>query len=299
MMQWNIDDIPVFLAVVEQNGITAAARALDMPKSTVSKTLSRLEQALNLRLIDRNSRNLRVTSEGDTFYRQALLIMEQARETDATMAGLSAVPSGQLCVALPPAFCQEIVAPNLAAFHRDYPEVSLDLIVTSHSIDLLRDQVDVAVMVGPQEDSGLIAKTLLAGHLVWVTSPTYLTSHPLGDGPEELLEHIHICEKRYGLRRMPMHVRGKVTHLDLARGITHVNDPLSVRRAVLNGAGVSLMPAHYCRAELSDGSLVEVCRHITVDLSASKLTVVYPSRRLMSPKTRAFLTFLDQVAGRR
>ncbi|MFZ2101669.1 MAG: LysR family transcriptional regulator [Oricola sp.] len=298
-MHWNIDDVPVFVAVVEQNGVTAAARALKMPKSTVSKALARLEEALGLRLIDRNSRNLRVTGEGETFYRQALMIMEQVRETDAAMAGLSAVPSGRLSAALPPAFCQEIVAPNLALFRRDYPEIELELIVTGHGVDILRDQVDVAVVVGPQGDSELISKTLFSGRLLWVASPDYLAGNTLGDSPEDLLAHIQICEKRYGLARLPVRVDGEAVHLDLARRVAHVNDPLSVRRAVLGGAGVSLLPELYCRRHLREGSLAEVAGHVSLDLSASVLSVVYPSRRLVSPKTRAFLEFLDRVvAGR-
>lgn len=297
-MKWNIDDVPAFLAVVEHNGFTAAARALDMPKSTVSKSVSRLEDAIGLRLLDRNSRNLRITSEGETFRRQALLIMEQVREADAAMAGLSAVPSGRLVAALPPAFCQEMVSPNLPAFRRDYPEVVLDLIVTTHAIDVLREEVDIAVVVGPQDDSDLISRTLFSGRLVWVARPDYLETNRLGEGPEALLEHVHLCEKRYGLRRMPVRVHGHLTHIDLTLGITHVNDPLSVRRAVLNGAGVSLLPELYCRQHLREGSLVEVSKHISFDLSASVLSVVYPSRRLMSPKTRVFLEFLERVCRR-
>lgn len=298
-MKWTIDDVPVFVAVVEQNGFTAAARALDMPKSTVSKAVSRLEEALGLRLLDRNSRNLRITSEGETFYRQALLIMEQVRGADAAMAGLNAEPSGRLVAALPPAFCQEMVSPSLADFRRRYPNVELELIVATHGVDILRDQIDIAVVVGPQNDSELISKTLFSGRLVWVASPDYLRDNPLGDTPDELLGHIQLCEKRYGLQRMPVHVHDTAMHIDLVRGISHINDPLSVRRAVLNGAGVSLMPELYCRQQLREGSLVEVCEHISCDRAASILSVVYPSRRLMSPKTRVFLEFLDQVVARR
>ena len=294
-MKWNIDDVPVFVAVIDQNGFTAAARALDMPKSTVSKAVSRLEEALGLRLLDRNSRNLRITAEGETFYRQALLIMEQVRETDAAMAGLNAVPSGKLVVALPPAFCQEIVSPNLAAFHREHPRVDLDLIVTTHGTDILRDQIDIAVVVGPLEDSDLISRTLFSGRLIWVASPDYLMTCTLGDSPDDLPKHVRLCETRYGMRRVPVRLEGQVAHLDFTRGITHVNDPLSVRRAVVGGAGISLLPELYCRQQLRDGSLVEVYEHISLDLSASKLSVVYPSRRLMSPRTRVFLEFLDRI----
>lgn len=294
-MKWNIDDVPVFIAVVDQNGFTAAARALDMPKSTVSKAVSRLEEGLGLRLLDRNSRSLRITAEGETFYRQALLIMEQVRETDAAMAGLNAVPSGKLVVVVPPAFCQEVISPNLASFHREHPQVDLELVITSHGTDILRDQIDIAVVVGPQEDSDLISRTLFAGRLIWVASPDYLKTRTLGDSPDDLLKHIRICETRYGLRRVPFRLDGQIDHFDFMRGITHVNDPLSVRRAVVCDAGVSLLPELYCRQQLRDGSLVEVYKHISLDLSASKLSVVYPSRRLMSPKTRVFLEFLDRV----
>ncbi|GAB4361031.1 MAG: LysR substrate-binding domain-containing protein [Oricola sp.] len=298
-MRWNINDVPVFVAVVEQKGVTAAAQALSMPKSTVSKALARLEEALGLRLVDRNSRSLRVTAEGETFYRQALLIMEQVREADAAMAGLSAVPSGRVVAALPPAFCQEMVAPNLPAFRRDYPEIELELIVTTHGIDLRRDQVDVAVVVGPQEDSELISRSLYSGPLLWVTSPSYLRDNPLGRTPEQLLRHVQLCEKRYGTSRMPVQVDGQAGFVDLTHGITHVNDPLTVRRAVLGGAGVSPLPELYCRQQLREGSLVAVAGHIAFDLSASALSVVYPGRRLISPRIRAFLAFLDQVvAGR-
>jgi len=298
-MRWTIDDVPVFVAVVDQKGVTAAADALGMPKSTVSKALSRLEEALGLRLIERNSRNLRITSEGETFYRQAVLIMEQVRETDAAMAGLSAVPSGRLVAALPPALCQELVAPNLASFRTRYPAVELDLIVTSHGVDLLRDQVDIAVVVGPQADSDLISRTLYSGPLIWVANPDYLVANSLGNDTDGLLPHIQICEKRYGLARLSVRVDGEAAHMDLARGVTHVNDPISVRAAVLGGSGVTLLPELYCRRQLRRGELTRVAEHITLDLSASVLSVVYPGRRLMSPKTRAFLDFLDEVVARR
>lgn len=296
-MKWNIDDIPIFVKVVELTGFTAAADALGMPKSTVSKAVNRLEDALGLRLLNRNSRNVRVTSEGETFYRQAMLIMEQVREADAVVEGLSATPAGRLVVALPPAFCQEIVSPALATFRRRYPNVDLEIIATTHGADILRDQLDIAVVVGPLNDSELISRSLYSGRLVWVTSPGFLRDNAPGDSPEDLVGNIQICEKRYGLRRMLVRIEGAPAHLDLTRGVTHVNDPLSVRAAVLAGAGISLLPELYCRQHMLQGELVEVYEHISFDLSSSVLSVVYPSRRLLSPTTRAFLEFLDEVCS--
>lgn len=294
-LDWNVDDVPIFVAVVDNNGITAAARALGMPKSTVSTAISRLEQGLGLRLLDRNSRKLRVTGEGETFYRQSQLIMDQVRETSATMAGMTAEPRGRVTVALPPAFCQEIIAPRLADLRQAYPKLVVDFIVTPHGVPLLRDQVDLAVAVGPLDDSELISRNLLSGPLIWVASPAYAAAHRIGPSVEDLRSHIQVCESRYGLDRMPVHVSGQAGQIDLYRGIARVNNPLVVRSAVLGGAGVAPLPLHYCRAQLAEGSLVELCQHISFDVSASVLSVVYPGRRLLSPRVRAFLDFITEA----
>lgn len=294
-MKWQLDDLPVFLAVVDQGGVSAAARALGLPKSSVSVALTRLEQSLQLRLLDRSTRSLRVTSEGEVFYRQALLIMEQAREVDACMAGLGAAPSGKLTVALPPAFCHELLAPNVAMFRQRYPGVQLELVVTSHGAEMVRERADLAVVVGPLQDSELVSRPLLSGALVWVASPAWLAQHTLGATLPEISAQVQVCETRYGLRRLPVHVDEVPGQLDLASGITHVNDPLVVRRVVLGGAGVSVLPRHYCSQQLADGSLIEVLQHIRFDLVASRLTAVYPGRKLLSPRVRAFLEFLTEL----
>ncbi|GAB4260223.1 MAG: LysR family transcriptional regulator [Pararhodobacter sp.] len=296
-MKWKIDDVPIFVAVVEKNGISAAATALGMPKSTVSTAISRLEHGLGLRLIERDSRNIRVTGEGEAFYRRCLRIVEQVREADAAMAGHTAVPAGLLKVALPPAFCQEILAPRLARFRALFPGVDLDLYITTHGIEMIRDQVDVAIVVGPLEDSELIARPLITGPLIWVSSPDYAPRVRDALGARDICQHVQICERRYGVSRLPVHIDGKAAHLDLSRGLTHVNDPLVVRRAVMSGAGISLLPRHYCREQLSDGSLIAVCTHVTFDLSASRLTAIYPSRQFMPPRVRVFLEFLQEICA--
>ncbi|WP_010138240.1 substrate binding domain-containing protein, partial [Oceanicola sp. S124] len=204
-------------------------------------------------------------------------------------------PSGRLAIALPPAFCQEILAPNLATFRKMHPEVELELVITGRGVDLVREQIDAAIVVGPQEDSELISKALVAGPLLWVASPAYLAEAGLGPRFSPLTPHVQLIEKRYGLRRMPVQVDGFSAWLDLATGITQVNDPLVVRRAVLNGAGISPLPQFYCQDHIDRGELVQVCDNVVFDPDISRLAVVYPSRRLMSPKVRAFLEFLNTV----
>lgn len=296
-MKWNLDDLPVFVAVVGQDGISAAARELGMPKSTVSGALARLERALGLRLIDRTSRSLRVTAEGEAFYRQALLILEQAQEADDLMAGLRSAPAGRVSVALPPAFTLEVVAPRLPEFRARYPGLEIDIVVTSQGSDLVRDRVDLAVVVGPLEDSELVSRTLIEGDLAWVASPRWLADHRPGDTLDDIRAQVQVCETRYALRRMPVEVRGEALHIDLARGITQVNDPLVVRRVLMAGGGLSILPRQYCIEPLATGQLVEVLEHVRLGRAGARLTAIYPGRRLLSPRVRALLDFLVEICA--
>lgn len=296
-MKWNLDDLPVYVAVIRQDGISAAARELGMPKSTVSAALTRLERSLGLRLIDRSSRSLRVTAEGEAFHRQALLILEQAQEADDLMAGLGSAPAGRVSVALPPAFCLELLAPRLPEFRARHPGLDLDIVVTSQGAALVRDRVDLAVVVGPLEDSELVSRTLIEGDLIWVASPRWLAEHRPGDTLEAVRAQIQICETRYALRRLPVEAHGEPGHLDLSRGVARVNDPLAVRRVVMAGGGLSMLPHQYCAEPLADGRLVRVLPHIRLDRTSARLTAIYPNRRLLSPRVRALLDFLVEACA--
>lgn len=294
-MKWNLDDIPVFLAIIERGGISAAAQTLSMPKSTVSTTLTRLEQDLGLRLIDRSSRSLRITAEGEVFYRQAQQIMEQALATDTLMADLGVVAKGRLRVALPPAFSEEFVAPRLLYFRQQHPEIDLEIMVTSQGAALIRDQVDIAVVVGELEDSELISLPLIRGQLIWVSSPAWLAQNSLPETLDELCTQVQICETRYAQRRLPVYVQQDVHYLDLAHGVMRINHPLVVRSMLMSGGGISMLPHHYCVKPLAEGQLIQVLPHIRLELASSQLTAIYPSRRLMSPRIRVFLEFLTAI----
>lgn len=294
-MNWSLNDIPTFVAVVEQSGITSAAKRLKLAKSTVSQSITRLESALGVRLFERNSRAIKVTNEGQAFYDKAQLIMEQVREAESIMRGLTENPTGRLSVAAPPAFTQEYLAPQIHKFKRDYPDVDLELSSTVNRVDLFSDGVDIAIVVGVQSDSDLIVKTLWAGRLIWIASPDYATGITEPDSIDSLLKHVQVSESRYAHRKFPVHSKERRVRIDLHTGIVKFSDPLAARAAVLGGAGVAPMPERYARALIEQKRLVEVFPTIECDHVASSLNVVYPSRRLNSPRVRAFLNFLDEV----
>lgn len=294
MLRWNMDDLPAFVASVERGGISAAAQHLGMPKSTVSTMLSRLEEGLGLRLLERNSRTVRLTAEGESFYRQAAALLEQAAQANAIMSGLREEPSGRLTVALPIAFTRDVVAPRLPEFFDLYPKVDLHLMVSGHTLDILRQPIDLAVVVGALEDSDFVVRPLYQGRLLWVASPDYARCHalPASLPPAEILPHIRICENRYGLKRFPVRLGDHRLSLNLAHGPAHVNDPIVVRKVVEHGGGLSLLAALYALPALRQGSLVEVLPDLRCEATAAALSAVYPSRRHLASKTRVFLDFL-------
>lgn len=296
-MKWNIDDVPVFHAVVETGGVTSAASLLKMPKSSVSKAISRLEERLGVRLLDRNSRQVRPTPEGQAFFRQCRRILEQVAETDAIMTGMAMTPTGRLTVALPPAFCQEILAPHLLEFHQLFPLVELELVVTTQPVDILGDQFDLAIVVGVQSDSELIQKPLLGPSLIWITSPAYVERIDSHAEASVLAGHVMICERRYADRPLLVKQHGHAVRLEIAPKTIRVNNPLIVRQAVAQGAGLSFLPDCYCRELIKDGRLVEVGCDANFETSASTLTAVYPGRRLVSARICVFLNFLEKICA--
>ncbi|GAC03418.1 LysR family transcriptional regulator [Paraglaciecola chathamensis] len=295
-MQWKIDDLPLFLAVVEQKGISHAAEYLGLSKSHISKAISRLELALGIRLLERNSRNVRVTQEGKAFYEQGLNIMEQVKEADALVSGLTTHPRGKLVVAMPIAFTREFVAPRIGQFRQQYPAIELEIIVTSLPVDIIRDNIDIALIVGTPQNSELIIRKLSDSHLVCIASPEYAADNDLPNHEETLQRHVQFCETRYANSRFPIRIKGQKRLVDLKTNTIKVNDPITVREAVMGGNGVAIIPVQYCKKQLENGTLVNVCNDIEYYMNRSVLSLVYPSRRLVPSKTRVFLDFLIEIS---
>lgn len=292
-MQWNIADLPVFAAVVEQGGITSAARELRLPKSSVSRFVNRLEQDLNIRLFERNSRQMRLTQEGEVFYKHAQLILEQIASADAQMNGLSDTPNGDLTVSLPMAFSRLIVSPHLAEFHRRYPEIRVHITVNPKPVDLIGDHIDIAVQVGELPDSDYIAVPLMRHKLVWVAHPD--VAKKCGDLQDltELANQVQVCEKRYNQTPLKIKVKGSNEQITLNAAI-ETTDPIMVKDAILNRLGIGLLPSIYCRDELRSGTLLEVAHSVEL-LENARASAVYTSKRMLSARTRVFIDFLKEI----
>lgn len=297
-LQQHLNDIPAFVHAVETRSMSQAAKILGVSKSTISKSVSRLEESLKLRLLERNSRNIWVTAEGETLYQHASQILQLVNETDQAIAGLQVEPAGRVKIAMPIAFARELVAPNLGEFHAKYPKIQLEIVTSGNSLDIFKYEMDIAVIVGNLDNSELIATPLYSGKLKWIASPAYMKKYKEPIDIEALKQHILICETRYGVERFAVNYQSEKFYLDLQNGISHCNDPLTVREAVLSGAGVSLLPEQYCLKQIRSGELIEVAQNIAPDIGAAKLTALYPSRKNRSQRVDIVLDFLKEVCNR-
>ena len=290
----SLRDLPAFYWVAKTSSISQAADKLNLSKATVSKTISRLEEHYQTRLFERNSRNVRLTSEGYKLLEYAERVMTLADEADHALFGMKSSPQGSVQLAAPLAFCREVLAPNLIHFHTSYPAIKLHIQTSAHPMDVLRDDIDMAVIVGNMDHSELIAKSLYKGSLKWVSTPGYLANMPVCGTPKDLEPHIQYCESRYSVNKLPVYLDDRVYYLSL-QAKNCCNDPLVVREAVLRGYGICMLPAQYCAEHLEDGKLVEIYSDFKLDAQAAQLSLVYPSRLYRSNRIQAVSNFLQEI----
>ncbi|MGF1699417.1 LysR family transcriptional regulator [Photobacterium makurazakiensis] len=297
-MKWNANDMPIFVAVIDSGGFSAAAKKLEMPKSTISRSISRLEADLDIRLLERNSRNLRLTSEGEKFYHHCQLVIEQLDATRATISGFKQVPSGRLSVSLPTGFNYEFIQDQLSQFLALYPQIQLDLKISQTHLDLYTGDIDVAVQIGPLPDSELIAIHLLDSPQIWVTSPQYFDQNEDALQPSQLsfdvlrqhskIQLLHPRKYHFKLR----HDGNEYTMFDPP--MAQCNDALTVKKAVMTGCGIAVLPKVLVQSAINKKELVQIAHAFEI-MPQTALYAVYPSNKYLSEKTRLFITFLKQA----
>ncbi|WCE28814.1 LysR family transcriptional regulator [Vibrio sp. SCSIO 43137] len=294
-MKWNINDMPLFLAVVDTGGISAASRALDTPKSTISRSLNRLEDALSVRLLQRNSRTVRLTEEGEAFYQHCQQMQKQIESTEATINGFKQHPSGKLTISMPAGFYLQFLQPVMNEFAYKHPHIKLDIMIAAWDQDLYTNAIDVAIQFGPLPDSELIASKLINSSLIWVSSEEYYQLHKQeldneNLSIESLKKHARLMVDSRKHHSLYIQHKDEMTNL-FAPPHNICNDSFAVKSAVMSGFGVSLMPEFIVQQELKAGSLRQIGKEFKI-MPESSVYAVYPSRKNMAEKTKILLEFL-------
>jgi DNA-binding transcriptional LysR family regulator len=286
------DEMAVFLRVVDDGDFSAAARRLRLTPSAVSKIVARLERRLGVRLLQRSTRRIGLTVEGAAYAEAARRILADLEEAELAVQP-GAEPRGRLRVNLPIAFANRLVVPTLPEFLDRYPAVELELTFTDAVIDLLEEGVDVAVRVAADTDSRLVARRLAANRRVICAAPRYLEKHGTPRTPEDLRRHVCLASiARGNLNAWEFDGPGGRQTLRV-RGPIEADSTEALRQLALAGLGIVRLSEIVVGADIRAGRLTALLTAHNHPEGAP-ICAVYPHRRLLSSRVRAFVDFLAE-----
>jgi DNA-binding transcriptional LysR family regulator len=297
MENTDLNDLRCFAIVSQTRSFTAAAKRLRVPKSSVSRSIRRLESRLGVLLLQRTTRTVALTEPGQLYLARCQRVMEEIEQADLAVGALLAVPHGKLRVGAPVPFVRTILAPMLSDFLAKYPRIDLDLQFVRGEERLEDNDFDVIIRAGKLSDSSLLFSPLLQIPLGVYASPGYLKGRAAPHAPFALREHacVAVSCNRYA-------DAGLFTTWHLRRGAETVDVRLRVRAAVpdpamnhelaLSGAGVAMVAQWMVRADLEKKRLVRLLPEWEPE--PVQLNAVYPTRLSSSPKVRAFLEFVRE-----
>lgn len=250
-------ELEVFVRVIETGGFSAAARSLELSPSAVSKLVSRLEQRLGTRLLQRSTRQLQLTPEGCAFYERGLRVLADLDEAERC-ASAHAEPRGRLRVNANVPFGHHFLLPLLPGFLAAHPQVGVDVVLTDEVIDLLEQRTDVAVRAGPLKSSSLVARRLGATRMMIVAAPAYLARHGMPQSADALQAHnrLDIAHSR-AQSGWPLVVDGERQVVQTG-GSARASDGEALRRLVLGGVGLARLAAFQVQADVAAGRLLPV-----------------------------------------
>jgi len=288
-------DIALFIAVVERDGIQNAARALDLPRSTVSKRLSRLEKRLGVGLLNRNSRTLSLTPVGRIYFEHGKRALSCLSEAENAVQALKNEPSGTLRVSCAVMIGINAIVPRLPEFHRAYPKIRLDLSLSDKFEDLVASGFDMAIRFGTMSDSSLIARKVMSARRIVCASPRYLESYGVPEKPDDLNQHN--CLNLSTLGQMTnfwtFQDGDRVRHLEV-RGNFTTDSGAAHYAAILAGVGIGRVTQLRAMPDLEEGRMVRLLE--AHDLaSPTPIYAVMPGNRNVIPAVRAFMNFVSQI----
>ncbi|GAA5017195.1 LysR family transcriptional regulator [Massilia kyonggiensis] len=272
-------ELEFFVLVARHGSLAAAARALDLTPPAATKRLAQMEARLGVRLVNRTTRRLSLTSEGETYLAHATRILAAIREMEDAVASNRAAPRGLLRVNASLGFGRTTIAPIVSAFCKRHPQVEVQLDVTDRPVDLVENGYDLAIRFGALPDKRLAARRVLSNRRFLCASPRYLQQHGEPQTLADLADH-----------RCILHRQGDGGEAVKVRGALSSNDGDIVLGWALDGHGILIGPEWVLARYVKNGRLRVVLPHAT--FPPAELFVCYPNRKNLAARTRAFVDFL-------
>lgn len=295
----SLDDIEIFAKVVQLKSFTRAAESLRLPKSTVSRRISTLEDHLRVKLLNRTTRQLSLTPVGEAYFEKCLEVLERLEDANALISGLQSVPRGRLRLTIPHEFGITYLQPLITSFMETYKEVVLELEFTNRIVDIIEEGFDLAIRIGGLEDSSLMATKLGTIKGGVYASPEFLKENFIPSHPFEL--PLDKCfQFKTGQTQSWIFQDDSLKILDIKpQGRIQANSMVFICEAALRGLGFASLNSALATPYVQEGRLIQVLDRYT--LLYPDVHAVYPSRKYLSPPVRAFIDlarpFVAQLLG--
>lgn len=286
----SLEELLAFVRIAQQKSFTAAARSLGVPKSTLSRRISRLEHSLDARLFQRTTRQLRLTEAGHTYLARVAPAVTGIEEAARCVREQQQAPAGLLRVTAPTDLGVYYLGVLIAEFRRTYKRVTFDVLLTDRFVDLVGEGFDVAIRATRRlADSSLVARRVGSVRVQLFASPAYLRENGTPRTPAELASHTLVPLPHHRVAGLRLVGSGGAVGARVAATIV-ANDILFAKSLALAGGGIALLPARLCQDEIRDGRLVRVLP--THHGGDSNVFVVYPGADPAPARHRLFVEFL-------
>jgi DNA-binding transcriptional LysR family regulator len=277
-----------FVAVVETASFTKAAKQLNTSVAQVSRKVASLEQRLASKLLLRTTRKITVTEAGLHYFQHCQGLVEGLKQADLALSDLSQVPKGLLKITAPITYGEQVISPLLNTFMQHYPDLKLQLILSNQTLDLVTENIDLAIRVGHLEDSTMIAKKLTQRQLHVCASPAYIEEYGLPFSLSELSNHNCLMGSSslwaFNEQKKECNIR--------INGTISCNSGFALLDAAIKGIGLVQLPDYYVEKALKSGQLIECLTTYRAPLQG--IWALYPNNRYLAVKVSLLIKFLEE-----
>lgn len=290
-----LEDLKVFMRVAELASFTQAADSLGLPKASVSSAVSRLEEALGARLLQRTTRKVQMTQDGSSFYERSKDLLADAEEIENMFRTKGTEITGRLRVDMPSSLARDVIIPKLPKFMEKHPKLEIELSSTDRRVDVIREGFDCVIRVGNLVDSELISKTLGSYSVVNCVSPSYIKKHGQPRKLEDLAHHklvsyaVTLGAKPDGFE----YYDGKTYKMLKMPSAITVNSIDGYQSACLAGLGIIQAPRIGLQKHLSSGALIEILPKLRAE--PMPVSLIFPHRRNLALRVRLFMDWAEEV----
>lgn len=288
-----LDAMRLFTRVVDRRSFTQAAHDLDIPRSTATQVVRQMEERLGVRLLQRTTRTVMPTLDGEAYYRRCLAILDDIEDAEGAFSG--AVPKGTLRVEVQGTVARHFIMPGLPQFFASYPGIEIAMSESDRWVDVVREGVDCVLRYGALPDSDLIARTVTTLERITCAAPAYLERYGRPQTLDDLANHRAVSLRSLTTGALApfefVQSDGSITRIDMPSPFS-VTGTESFLDGVRLGFGLAQMPLFHIERDIAKGRLVRVLSEYP--LPSGPVSVLYPRNRQLSPRVRVFIDWVVQ-----